>query len=416
VKYQSLRGMRDILPGETPLWQKIESAVHEIFRRFGYSEIRTPLLEKTELFSRSIGGSTDIVSKEMYTFTDKGDRSVTLRPEETAPVVRAAIENNLISADKLTKLYYIGPMFRYERPQAGRLRQFHQAGVEAIGSTSPLLDAEVILLGIRFFEGLGIKGLEVDMNSVGCPKCRPGYIKKLKSFLKEQFDALCRDCRTRYETNPLRVLDCKNEECSTVLSKAPALSASLCENCAGSLESARGLLSDMGIKTSLNNRLVRGLDYYTGTTFEIVSRQLGSQSALCGGGRYDGLIEELGGPKLPAVGFAIGIERLIMLLKEQKIADKGTGSKFVYLAALGPGSQKEAFLIMNRLRSGGIRADMDHTGKSLKSCLKTASQLQADYTVIIGDEELSRKAAIIKDMKTGEQKEAAFERIIEEIK
>ena len=408
--------MNDILPVETPVWQKIEAAAHEVFQRFGYSEIRTPLLEKTELFSRSIGGSTDIVSKEMYTFTDKGDRSVTLRPEETAPVVRAAIENNLISADKLTKLYYIGPMFRYERPQAGRLRQFHQAGVEAIGSNSPVLDAEVILLGVKLFEELGIKGLEVDMNSVGCPTCRPAYIKKLKSFLKEHLCTLCDDCKTRYDANPLRVLDCKNENCSDATSKAPSLFESLCPECRKHFNSVTDFLAGMNIKTRLNHRLVRGLDYYTGTTFEVVSRQLGSQNALCGGGRYDGLVEELGGPKLPAVGFAIGLERLVMLMNEQKLADKGTGNKFVYVAALGEKAQKEAFSMLNIIRRAGIRADMDYTGKSLKSCLKAASSLNADYVIIIGDEEVVKNAAMVKNMKNGEQKEIAFERIMEEIK
>ena len=416
MKYQSLRGMNDILPDETPVWQNIEASVHGVFQRFGYSEIRTPLLEKTELFSRSIGDLTDIVSKEMYTFTDKGDRSVTLRPEETAPVVRAAIENNLIGSDKLAKLYYMGAMFRYERPQAGRLRQFNQAGVEAIGSNSPVLDAEIILLGIKLFEELGIKGLEVELNSVGCASCRPSYIKTLKAFLKEKLGDLCEDCNARYVSNPLRVLDCKKEKCSAVMSKAPSLSDSLCPECKKHFESVSGLLAAMNIRTRLNNKLVRGLDYYTGTTFEIVSSQLGSQSALCGGGRYDGLVEELGGPKLPAVGFAIGLERLVMLMNAQKPSGKGPGSKFVYVAALGEKAQKEAFIILNSIRNAGVKADMEYTGKSLKSCLKAASLLDADFTVIIGDDEVAKNAALVKDMKTGQQKEIAFERIIEEIK
>lgn len=295
MKYSRQRGTKDILPSESSAWHFLEDKAREVFGRCNYSEIRTPVFEQTELFTRGIGEDTDIVGKEMYTFLDKSDRSITLRPEETAPVVRACIENNLFKPGELLKLYYVGPMFRYERPQAGRMRQFHQAGVEVFGSADPLADVEIIELGVRYFSEIGLKALEVDINSVGCSVCRPKYKEELKRYLQAKSSELCETCKTRIEKNPMRILDCKDEKCQKVINSAPAPSDYLCDECSSHFNKVQEYLKIFDIKFKLNKRLVRGLDYYTGTTFEIISRDLGAQNAVCGGGRYDALVEELGG-------------------------------------------------------------------------------------------------------------------------
>ncbi|OGC21431.1 histidine--tRNA ligase [candidate division WOR-1 bacterium RIFOXYB2_FULL_42_35] len=416
MAYSAPRGTKDILPQEVALWQKLEETCRKVFSFYNYQEIRTPIFESTELFARSIGKTTDIVNKEMYEFKDRKGRSLTLRPEETAPVVRACLENNLIGTDKTTKVYYIGPMFRYERPQAGRQRQFHQAGVEVFGSADPMIDAEVIMMNVRLFEELGLKDLGVNINSVGCAKCRPDYLKKLKSFFKDNIKNMCEDCQNRFITNPLRILDCKQSKCQIYLDDAPHSVESLCQECGGSFDQVLDLLGDSGLKYNVNKRLVRGLDYYTKTTFEITSNQLGAQNAVSGGGRYDKLVEELGGKAIPAVGFAIGLERIIELINNQQLTINNDGAVKLYIAALGNEARKVGFDLINQARAGGISADMDYLGKSLKAQMKTADRVGAKYVYIIGEAELAKKSAVLKEMKTGEQIELEFSALLEKLK
>ncbi len=406
MKYQSQRGTRDILPSETPLWQKVEAGCQKLFFSYGYQEIRTPIFEATELFTRTIGEGTDIVSKEMYTFNDKGDRSITLRPEATACVVRAGIENNLLSPDQVTKLWYLGPMFRYERPQAGRQRQFHQAGVEAFGSPDPLLDAEVIILAVKLLETLGVGKTRVLINSVGCKKCRPAYEAALKEYLKKNQIKLCAKCQERMEKNPLRALDCKEGQCQEVVQLAPHSVDFLDPECRAHFDKLLIHLKSSGIVFEVSKRLVRGLDYYTRTTFEITSADLGAQDAICGGGRYDDLVKELGGRDVPAVGFALGMERLVQLLMTNPSViaqlDQTQGLD-VYLCAIGAQAQAKAFDLMQQIRGEGKSADMDFSQKSLKSQLKAADRFKARKTIILGEEELKRGVYLEKNMQSGEQ-------------
>ncbi len=415
MKYQALRGTKDVIPKDTPIWQLIENAIHGIFQNYGFDEIRTPIIEQTELFTRSIGTTTDIVSKEMYTFVDKGDRSITLRPEATASVVRAAIENNLISKDRATKLYYIGSMFRYERPQAGRFRQFNQAGIEAFGSSAPETDAEVILAALKLFEAIGLKGLEVHLNSVGCSDCRPKYSENLKKYLESNESALCGDCKTRTQENTLRVLDCKEDSCKVIISKAPPLRDHLCENCRAHFDKLISLLASLNVKIIEDSNLVRGLDYYTKTTFEIISNDLGSQNAVCGGGRYDGLVKELGGSETPAVGMAVGIERLISVMETQKIVPEYKSDLKFYIAAIGDDAKNLSFKIIEQLRGAGIKAETDYSGRSLKSSLKQADNLGAKYALIIGEDEISKGVVLLRNMATKEQSEIKIDSILEDV-
>lgn len=414
MKYTAPRGTYDILPDETPLWQFIEVICREIFGLYNYREIRTPIFEATDLFSRSIGSTTDIVKKEMYTFPDRKGRILTLRPEETAPVVRACLENNLISADNLTKLYYIGPMFRYERPQAGRQRQFHQAGVEAFGSDDSALDAEVIQLGIELFEALGIKELEVDVNSVGCKKCQPVYREAIKKYFKENIKHMCENCKQRFEQNPLRILDCKEAPCRKYIEKAPASVDSLCGECKDHFCRLVGWLDSLSVKYRINDRLVRGLDYYTKTAFEIVSKRLGAQNAVCGGGRYDNLVEELGGKSMPAVGFAVGLERVVEILKAESRKPKAESRVELFIATLGDEAKKIGLNLLTQARGKGVSADMDFMGKSLKAQMKAADRMGARFVYIIGEEELKKKSAVLRNMKTAEQKEIKFDELLNE--
>lgn len=415
MKYTRQRGTRDILPSEIRAWQFLEETARTVFESFNYSEIRTPMFEQTELFSRGIGSDTDIVGKEMYTFTDKGDRSITLRPEETAPVVRAAIENNLIKPNETLKLYYIGPMFRYERPQAGRNRQFYQAGVEVLGSADPLLDVEVIELGLRYFAQIRLKDLEVDINSVGCKKCRPKFKEELKKYLREKSGGLCETCKGRIDKNILRVLDCKEPKCQKVIEGAPALTDFLCEVCRDHFDKVKTYLGRSGIKYKLNNRLVRGLDYYTKTTFEIVSRSLGAQKAVCGGGRYDDLVEEMGGRSTPATGFAIGLDRLVILMEEQKISVPQGRRLQVYVITLGDAARQKGIEVLRKLRDMGISSDMDFQGKNLNSQLKSADRLKARFAVIIGEDELRNDALIIRSMDEKTQEKVKFDEVLEKM-
>ena len=415
MKYSIPRGTKDILPDQTPLWQNLEQTCRNIFDLYNYKEIRTPIFEKTELFTRSIGTTTDIVSKEMYEFKDRKGRSLTLRPEETAPVVRACLENNLIGPDLITKLYYIGPMFRYERPQAGRQRQFHQAGIEVFGSADPLVDVEVIQMNVALFKALGLTDLSVNINSVGCKNCRPEYRKQLRSFLKNNIKNMCQDCQERFEKNPLRVLDCKEAKCQKYIEKAPASADILCADCKTHFDGVMEGLRDGEIAVQVNNRLVRGLDYYTKTTFEIVSGKLGAQNAVSGGGRYDTLVEELGGKSIPAVGFAIGLERVIEIIKNDKLKIKNEGKIILFIATLGEKAKKIGFDLLSKARKQGIAADMDYLGKSLKAQMKAADRIRAKYVYIIGEDELAKKSAVLKNMETGEQKVISFDLLLDNL-
>ncbi|MEE8637742.1 MAG: histidine--tRNA ligase [Candidatus Margulisiibacteriota bacterium] len=416
MKYSIPRGTKDILPDEAPLWQSIEEACRKVFELYNYKEIRTPIFEKTELFTRSIGTTTDIVKKEMYEFKDRKGRSLTLRPEETAPVVRACLENNLISPDQMTKLYYIGPMFRYERPQAGRQRQFHQAGVEAFGASDPLIDAEIILMNVQLFNKIGLKDLEVNINSVGCKKCRPEFRKELKAYFKNNIKNMCKDCQERFEFNPLRILDCKEAKCQKYIEEAPASVDTLCRDCKLNFEEVIKMLDYQKANFKVSKRLVRGLDYYTRVTFEIVSKQLGAQNAVSGGGRYDTLVQELGGKSIPAVGFAIGMERVIELLKSEIRNPKSEQGILLFIATLGEEAKKLGFDLLSKAREKGIAADMDYLGKSLKAQMKMADRIGAKKVYIIGEDELKKGCGILKDMKTGEQKEVSFDSLGEELK
>ena len=416
MKYSIPRGTKDILPEGVLLWQSLEDACRKVFELYNYKEIRTPVFEATELFTRSIGNTTDIVTKEMYEFKDRKGRSLTLRPEETAPVVRACLENNLIGPDQLTKLYYIGPMFRYERPQAGRQRQFHQAGVEVFGSMDPLVDAEIILMNIQLFNEIGLKGLAININSVGCKKCQPEFRKQLRAYFKNNVKNMCKDCRERFEYNPLRILDCKQDKCQEFIEEAPASVDFLCPECRDHFEEVIKMLDYQKVNFRVNKRLVRGLDYYTKTTFEVVSQELGAQNAVSGGGRYDTLVQELGGKPTPATGFAIGMERVIEVLKSGIRKPKSEQRIDLFIATLGDEAKKLGFDFLAKMRGRGKTADMDYLGKSLKAQMKAADRIGAENVYIIGEEEIKKGCGILKNMKTGEQRDVPFDSLGEGLK
>ncbi|CAM3360298.1 histidine--tRNA ligase [Hydrogenibacillus schlegelii] len=411
MRYQAPRGTADILPDEAARWQAVEAAFREACRRFGYGEIRTPIFEQTELFARSVGASTDIVQKEMYTFTDRGGRSLTLRPEGTAPVVRAVIEHRLYGTAELPlKLCYLGPMFRYERPQSGRQRQFHQFGVEAIGVEAPELDAEVIALGWTFLQDIGLKGVTLVLNSLGCPVCRPAYREALVAFLRPHREALCPDCRLRLEQNPLRVLDCKIDGPTPLVASAPRITDHLCDACRAHHAAVKAELDRLGIPYVEDPHLVRGLDYYTRTVFEFVAEGLGAQNTVLAGGRYNGLMAALGGPDLPGIGFALGAERLLLLLDEPAEGRVGAPAPDVYVVAFGAGAEKKLSLLM-RLRAAGLSADADFAGRGLKAQLRSADRRGARYAVIVGDDEARAGRAAIKHLATGAQWTVAEEEL-----
>ena len=395
----AIKGFNDILPTESGRWQYIEQAARRVFELNGFSEIRVPVMEKTELFCRSIGDATDIVEKEMYTFTDKGDNSVTLRPEGTAGVMRAFIEHKLYAQDPVAKLYYLGPMFRYERPQKGRYRQFHQIGAEITGVNAPLADAQVLNMLVQFFREIGLDEPSLQINSLGCPECRPAYRAALVAFLEQRLDRLCEDCKRRITTNPLRVLDCKVPECIEATVGAPSVLDHLCGGCADHFASVKHYLDSTNTPYNINPRMVRGLDYYTRTTFELVTGLLGSQSAVAAGGRYDGLISQLGGPAIPGIGFAIGFERVALLLGDKDFSRQPD----LFMATMGEGERDFAFRLMHELLGAGMRVEMDYEGKSLKSQMRRADKLGARYSVVIGENEVATGKASFKRMKDGEQ-------------
>jgi histidyl-tRNA synthetase len=409
----AVKGFKDILPPETDKWRHIEDTAHNVFRKFGFSEIRIPLLEKTELFQRGIGESTDIVEKEMYTFLDRGEESLTLRPEATASVIRAYLEHTLHAVESVTRLFTIGPMFRRERPQKGRYRQFHQIDVEILGPDDPRTDAELILMLMHFLDRLGLIKLTLEINSLGCDQCRPAFREAVVQFLRGNEQELCGDCRRRVGTNPLRVFDCKVEKCSEIISEAPRLKDFICRSCREHFTQLQNCLTLFEIPYTLNTNMVRGLDYYTRTTFEVKTDFLGAQNAILGGGRYDHLVRDLGGPDISGIGFAIGLERLAALIPDQE--QNPANSPFLFIAALGEQAAGRAFILSNRLRMKGIRIETDHSGRSLKSQMKRADKLNSTFVLIIGEREISENRALLRNMHTSSQEEIGLDHLEETI-
>jgi histidyl-tRNA synthetase len=415
MPFQTVKGTHDILPEEVGQWRFVEENIRRMMELYNYQEIRTPIFEHTELFSRSIGEDTDIVGKEMYTFTDRGNRSLTLSPEGTAPVVRAYIQNNLGAKSPQVKLFYLAPMFRQENPQQGRFRQFHQFGMEAIGSSHPTQDAEIIALAMGIYAQLGLKKLSLRLNSVGCRACRPIYRGVLRDYLKTRLSGLCPDCLQRYEENPLRILDCKRVECRKQLRKVPLMIDSLCPECTQHFAEVQAHLSRLDIAYVLDGRLVRGLDYYTKTAFEVVSSELGAQDALGGGGRYDDLIEMLGGSPTPAIGFAAGIERLLLTFSKQKGVQISPKPLDLFVVILGADAQKTALEVLEKLRRRLVRCDADFLARSLRAQLRAANRLGARYALILGEDELKRGKAILRDMRKSQQEEIELHEMVQKV-
>lgn len=411
------RGTKDITPKDVYKWHYVERKFREICALYGYEEIRTPIFEHTEVFARGVGDTTDVVQKEMYTFTDRGDRQLSLKPEGTAGVIRSFIENKMYADTQPTKLYYITPCFRYERPQAGRQRQFHQFGIEVLGSDGPSVDAEAISLAVQFFNELGLKNLSVNINSVGCPKCREEYNRKLKEYLDKKVDVLCETCLERKDKNPMRVIDCKNPKCKENLQDIPFMIDHLCDDCKEHFAKLQTYLTEMGIEFVVDKTIVRGLDYYKKTAFEIISNDIGAQSTVCGGGRYDGLVEMLGGPKgISGIGFGLGIERLLLTLENNNIEIENPKSTDIYIATIGDAAKTKSFKIIKDLRANHISADNDHLDKSIKAQFKYSDKIHAKYTVVIGDDELANDTATLKNMQTSEQTTIKLSEIVNELK
>jgi len=410
LKYRRPRGTRDILLEECERWRWCEERWREVLERYGFGEIRTPIIEPTDLFARSVGAGTDIVDKEMYSFRTKGDEELTLRPEATASVVRAYLENGLVRQPGTLKFWYLGPMFRYDRPQAGRYRQFHQVGVEAVGSSSPVLDAEVIRTATALFEAVDAEGLTVQINSIGCPECRPAYVADLRVWAAEHADDFCRSCQTRIEINPLRLFDCKEEGCQEAIARFRPITDSLCAGCRDHDRTVRETLDAMGVPWEAAPNLVRGLDYYTRTTFEITAGGEHRQSALCGGGRYDGLVEQCGGPPTPAIGFSAGVERVIRhLYAETFDPQRSRQSRVdVYAVCLGEGAQQYVLPAADRLREL-CRVEVDTTGRSAKAQMKSADVRRARLVLIAGEEEIAAGTFQIKNLETGQQDEVTVD-------
>ena len=415
---QAPRGTKDVLPQESHRWQRVEAVCREVAARAGYREIRTPVFEHTELFQRGVGDTTDIVQKEMYTFDDKGGRSLTLKPEGTAGAVRALIEHSLYAGVLPVKMYYLNaPIFRYEAPQSGRYREHHQFGCEIFGAAEPTCDAEIISLLLRVLEEAGLSGLVVSVNSIGCPDCRKTYHEALRAYVQERLPHLCAACRQRLDRNPLRVLDCKEERCQAHLTDAPEMLAFLCDGCHRHFDGLQEALSSLSIPYRVNPRIVRGLDYYTRTVFEIEMRSdAGAPLAVCGGGRYDTLVETLGGPPMPGIGFGLGLERLLMLLEQKGVILPEPTLFNVYVAALGADARIPALALTEALRGAGMRAEMDHALRSLKAQFKSADKLGARLVAIVGGEELARGVIRIRDMESKEEKEAPLTEAVAAIK
>ena len=410
------KGTKDVLPAQVFKWHYVEKKYKEVCDRFGFKEMRTPVFEHTELFYRSVGDTTDIVEKQMYTFDDMAGRSLTLRPEGTASIARAFVENKLYADIQPSKYWYEIPCYRYEKPQSGRLREFHQFGIEIFGTDNMIADTEVIALADTFLRGLGIDDLELLINNIGCKECREVYRKVLQDFLKPNYDKLCDTCKIRYEKNPMRILDCKSPECGEIVKGAPVMLDYLCDECRLAFEDLKKDLDATGVEYTVDAGIVRGLDYYTKTAFEFISGKLGSQSTVCGGGRYDYLIEELGGPPIPGVGFGLGIERLLMILDACDIDIPETESPDILVAFIGDEAKIKALTLLQELRESGFIAEIDSLGRNIKGQFKYANRLDTKYTVIIGEEELKSGKATLKDMRSGEQEKVDFNAIGDRIK
>ena len=410
------KGTKDIYGSYMEEWQRVEQVMRELCSDFGIKEIRIPIFEHTELYLRGVGETTDIVQKEMYTFKDKADRSITLRPEGTAGVARSFIEHGMYNNPQPTRRFYIGPMFRYENTQKGRQRQFHQFGVEMLGSYSPALDAEAISVVAELLKRLGIKDVELRINSLGCNECRQRYNTALKEYIGSNIDKLCDDCKSRFDKNPLRVLDCKEEGCQRIIAEAPVVLDYLDDECKEHFETVKAILDDMGIKYSVDEKIVRGLDYYTRTVFEFVANGIGAQGTVCGGGRYDNLIAECGGQPMGCAGFAVGIERLLLMLEAQNGEFKETNEMDIYIGSIGKEGLVKSQGIAYRMRSEGIRAEGDSVGRSVKAQMKYANKIGAKYSVILGDNEIAEDTANLKNMETGEQEQIKVSELVEIMK
>lgn len=412
---RAIKGTNDILPEESNKWQFVESKMLETALQFGFKEIRVPVFEHTEVFLRSVGDTTDVVQKEMYTFDDKGGRSITLRPELTAGVIRSAIEKGLVNGALPQKLCYIGGCYRYEKPQAGRLREFHQFGVECVGAASPNADAEVISLAKSVLDNIGIKNISLEINSIGCPECRKEYHKALKEYFSANADSLCDTCKDRLDRNPMRILDCKSPICKKIAENAPVVIDFLCDDCRDHFEKVKAHLNAMGIDFKVNPKIVRGLDYYTRTVFEFVSGDIGAQSTVCGGGRYDGLIGQMGGPKTPSLGFAMGIERLMMVLSAQNAELPEAPTCDLFIATLGENALLKASNSCRLLRDEGYKVQTDICGRGLKAQMKYADKIGAKFTLVLGDNEVESGKAVLKNMSNSAEKEIALGEIVEEL-
>lgn len=409
---KAVKGTKDILPAEIYKNQYIESTAIDVAERFGFKEIRTPVFEHTELFQRGVGDTTDVVQKEMYTFDDKGGRSITLRPEGTAGAARSFLENGLSNETLPQKVCYITSCYRYEKPQSGRLREFHQFGVECFGADSPLADAEIISLADTYFKELGVKDLSLEINSIGCPTCRAEYHKALKAYFEGRKDELCDTCKDRLERNPMRILDCKSPVCSEIATGAPVVLDYLCDECKAHFEKVKAYLNALNIEFTVNPRIVRGLDYYTKTVFEFVSNSIGAQGTVCGGGRYDGLIEELGGQKTPSLGFGLGLERLLLLMEAQGCEFPKEEKPDLFIAAMGEKAQLKAVEIAKDMRDEGFTCLYDINGRGLRAQMKYANKLGAKYTVVLGEDEVSGGIAKLKNMENGEETEIALQTFV----
>lgn len=414
MEFTTLKGFKDILPEDVGTWQRLESKARSVLQTFGFHEIKTPIMERTELFSRSIGLDTDIVSKEMYSIVDAKGKSISLRPEATASVARAYIQHRLYDKNPVQKLFTFGPMFRRERPQKGRFRQFYQINAEILGDSGPRSDADLIIMATTILNEAGLSGLTLHLNSLGCAQCRPRFRQGLQEYLAQRTDALCSDCQKRAKTNPLRVFDCKVETCNEVVSNAPSILDHICEDCRRHFDSLQVYLDDSNIPFILNHRLVRGLDYYTRTSFEFQTEHLGAQNAVCGGGRYDGLLRLLGGPDHPAIGFAMGIDRLVDLMDEAGKENSPVPALFV--AGLGEKAEGVVFGWVRDLRKAGIRVEMEYTSKGLKAQMKKADRLGAKKVLMVGDNELASGKGLLRDMETKEQKEMDLTNIVDNLK
>lgn len=406
------KGTKDMLPQESHKWQYIEKEWEKICSEYGFKEIRTPVFESTDLFNRGVGDTTDIVQKEMYTFEDMGGRSITLKPEGTSPAVRAFIESNLYAETQPTKLFYDTPCYRYEKPQAGRLREFHQFGIENFGTASMMADAEIIALGNDFLSRMGIEDVELHISSVGCRKCRPVYRKALQDFLRPKYDCLCETCKSRFDKNPMRILDCKSPEDKEAVKDAPKMLDYLCEDCKKDFEDLKTYLDAMGISYTVDPSIVRGLDYYTKTAFEFITTKIGAQGTVCGGGRYDHLIEEVGGPDMPGVGFGLGKERLLLLMEACGHDFGASEAPQIFLAWIGDDAKLYALRLLHDLRKQGIRADMDTRERNLKGQMKYANKLGAAFTAVIGDDEVASGEITLKNMTTSEQTKVRREDLV----